>query len=226
MALLEAIKDSFNILLHWQFYIIALGYTLLWVFPFLVSTWSEKSNFGNEDSTKQSWPVTLAESIIHIFATTSFIIILAPIILGISGDPNWAYPFTIINRDPYLIFKIIGLFLVLEFFVGILPVVGQYKSAHTLIFGSITLIYYLGDLKRSGLLQTSNAIHVVPHDLELLGFALLCIASTWGGVLLSALFLSLLFKKKEIFTWSSFGFCAISGFIPVFVYGAWIGNQM
>jgi hypothetical protein len=226
MAFLLALFDGLKLLLHWELYIIAIGYICLWAIEEMIFSSKNTSN-GDPNNQTQNWPLLITEVFTHTLATTSFILILSPIILGISNEASWSYPVSLVTHDHYLILKALGLFLIVSILINFLPFIGEYRSVHTLILGAITLIYVLIDLDNKGTINLDDTnVILVPGLLGSLGFMLLCVISTWGAVVLSSIPMSLLHKKNELFMAPIFGIIGTSGLIPVFVYGSWLGNQI
>ncbi len=227
MDFLYAIKDGLKIFSHWELYVITICYICVNSFFDLFPKKKDFNYIRPEENIGEKRSIrTIIEALIQILATTSYIVILAPIILGISESADWFYPIELVAKNPYLIIIAICVFIILELLLSLIPFVGEHKTIHHLIYGGVAIIYILFDLEQRQSIKLDGATIIVPTNLELVGFILLCIISLWVSVFVSALLISKTYQKKQFNFIVPTIITVIGCFFPVFVYGAWIGNKL
>jgi hypothetical protein len=227
MEMLVALKDGLKIFFHLELYPLLFGYVLLCSLVELFPTNHTQSYIRNSElPPKKNWSLQFAEIMLHIVATTLFVTILSPIFLRISSNAAWCYPINLIAKDPYIILKAFFVYLALAYFARFIPVSGLNRLIHNLVYGGIVLIYILIDFNRKGLVSVDGSLIVVPVNFNLVVLIIICIMSLSLGVFCTALAMPVSYKKGVIFIGLSYSIYAVSLFIPLFVYGAWLGNKL
>jgi hypothetical protein len=224
MEIWNAILGGFKIFMHWQLYVVGFCY-----FSFFIGcNW-----FCNDTNVyakkKPSFISRLFISSLNLTALFFCITILAPLLLGISNNASWSYPFLLFAHNPLSAAGILFVIIIFQCVIGIIPFIRELPSIQTLLAGAITLIYFMENMITSGRINISKSfkdIVYMPHGIELLIFFVICILFTHLGALLSMLTISICFKKRNTITVPAMSIYAMSGFIPVFIYGAWLGNQL
>lgn len=216
MTFFIALKDGCNVLLHWEVYLLTVVYALITSLPVYL----------NDDSNaKQSVLSSLTSIAADFIATTSLILILSPIILGISGSASWHYPIELITNNPYLIIIAFGIYVFLKILSSLIPYIGGYKTIQNLFFGGITVVYVLLDQEDKGVVKFDGSTIIVPTNYDLLGFVVLSVVCLWVGVILSGVLISIFYRKGTLWHCLSWSIASIFLFFPLFVYGAWLNNK-
>jgi hypothetical protein len=224
MEIWKATLFGFKIFIHWQVYVVGFGYFTL----ILGYNQLSKSSRGVIKE-KQGFLSRLFTSILNVIAIFFFIVILAPIILGISKDAAWSYPFLLFAHNPASAAGFFLLIFAIQFFLSIFTFISQLPSFQTLVIGAFSLIYFLEDMITSGKINITNSfksIEYMPHGIESLLFLVICVFFTHLGALFSMLTISIFFKNRNTITGPAMIIYALSEFVPVFIYGAWLGNQL
>ena len=163
----------------------------------------------------------------QVAAMTVFVLTLAPIIFGISEDAAWSFPLAIITLAPGVFFKLVGVLVVTAFVLAFVPILGRLNSFQTLILGGIALVFVIGLMGSINPDIVKGGIDYIPGFWFLVGLLIVGGIVSWIGMMVTAFLLTVIDMDEQ-----SVGALimpligAIFGFIPVFMYGAWLGAQI
>ena len=179
--------------------------------------------------------------LLEAIATLIFIVMLAPIILGLGGAASWSAPWRMLTTEPGFFFFLFCILImqIVVIILSMLPYLGRIYSLQIFVFGctSVMLIlsnpdYVNPDLVKDGLAEKN--VDFYPF-LYLISFYISGVVIFYVGIALSISLISLIqtivfngMTNKSAFEdilLLSF-FMPVLQFIPVFMYGACIGNQM
>jgi hypothetical protein len=152
---------------------------------------------------------------------------LSPIILGLSQEAAWAFPWVLAFEAPGSVAKFVGLLLVAALILAFVPILGRLQSLHTLVLGALGLALVLGIIDDVNPGFVVKRVHFWPGFWFALGLLVIGGILAWIGTLAAAgLAVAVESKVQGFGQLLMFPVGAIFGFIPVFMYGAWIGAQL
>jgi hypothetical protein len=164
----------------------------------------------------------------QVFALVMFVFTMSPIILGLSHDAAWSFPWSLAIGAPLGIILYIGKLLLAAIILTFMPIIGRLQTLHTLLLGSFALgavVNIVGILNPN---ITAKSIQFWPGSWFIVVLLLISAFLTLVGTLLAALCATLIdLKVKEVLgQLLSLPISAIFGFLPLFIYGAWLGFQL
>ena len=153
---------------------------------------------------------------------------LSPIILGISDEAAWSLPWILLTNEPMVFLTIIGVLFVAAIRLGFIPIIGQIQSLPMVILGGLCLAASLRLLDDVFPNMNVNLIDPIPSFSCLVGFLIIAgLVSRLGGMAVASIAVVLEGKAHSPFPeYAIIPLASVSAFIPVFVYGAWLGNQL
>jgi len=221
---LNSIISAFNVMKHWEIHVVGLGYLIFLLIPVLavgVSMGKKQcSGLGFRCITILLLPA------LQVIAVVGFILIVSPIMLGMAEDASWGLPWKMISMDPALCLGLLGCLLVVSVALVFIPGLGRLYSFRTLVLGSISLMF----------VQKLLSMFITKMDLEISylvpGFWFITGVVFIAGVLSKfdlyfsgtvAMIIENKFDiKKGVIELAIFPVASVLGFIPVFIYGAWL----
>lgn len=227
----ESVLDGFKLFTHWETYAAGILFAALVAVPNVLSAFVLQKGGAVGCLT-----VILIDPILRAFPTLIFVLTMFPIILGLSEDAAWSFPWLLLYHDPWAMFKIVLLLVGASIVLGFIPLLGQMLSLNALLLGGIALVISLGALKKVNPSLPLERLDLLPGFFQIIGFIVISAVATWLGVLstlITAWFVTAIASRGyldepnnpaiQIIT---FLIAPVFGFIPVFIYGAWLGNQL
>lgn len=217
---IEAIVGGLRVLTYWETYVAGVEYLLLYLIPMglvglLMSSERLVAGVG-----------CLSFFILPLFqaaATLVFVITLSPIMLGIGPDALWAFPFQIIGTAPWPFLKFTGAIVVVSVVAALIPFLGRMHSAHTSIVAAVALAMFIVMIDQVSP-KTFPPLDFVPGFWFVVGLLVVGAVASFIGQLVAAGIGGMLSEGAGgmlVIPTS-----AIFGFIPLFMYGAWLGAQI
>lgn len=221
----DAVTGGLGLLTYWETYAAGLEYLAVYMIPMsLVGIFAMRSETAVGAIGCLSM---LVLPVLGVFAIFVFVLTLSPIILGLSQDPAWAFPWVIAFEAPGSVAKMLGLLLIAGLIIAFVPILGGLQSLHTLVLGAFCLWQVLGiiDTAYPGLI--SKRVHFWPGFWFAFGLLVIGSILAWVGTLVAAAMATAVDIAAPGFgQLLVFPIAAIFGFIPVFIYGAWLGEQL
>jgi hypothetical protein len=162
----------------------------------------------------------------HVAGIIVFVNIMCPIMLGFSVYAAWSWPLLGLASDWDVMRFFAGIGCVAAIVSGI-PILGRSPSLFVLVIGSLALVPTLEMLDSRNAISTDRHIQFWP------GFWFMAAVFSIGSILtwlctMLAVMPSLLLKgrAKRIGTLFAYPFGAAFGFIPLFIYCAWLRGQI
>ena len=221
----EAVVGGLRVLTYWETYVAGLEYLAVFMVPMaIVSIVAIKSD---KAAGALGCLSMLALPVLQVFGMVVFVLTLSPIILGLSDNAAWAFPRVLAGGAPGAVAKLVGVLFIAAVILAFIPILGQLLSLHTLLLGSIALALVLRIIENEYPGVVSNRVHFWPGFWFTLGLLVIGGVMAWIGTLVAALLATAIESTTE-----GFGqllvlpIAAIFGFIPVFMYGAWLGAQL
>lgn len=221
----DAVVGGLKVLTHWQTYVAGLEYLAIYMIPMVGIGIIMQS--GNKAAVNIGCLSMVLLPILQVAALIVFVLTMGPIILGISDQAAWTFPFQLIGVMPFAFLKLVGVITVAAFILAFVPIFGRFQSLHTLLLGALTLAFVLTLLESAIPGAASLKVRFWPGFWFLIGLLVVGVLMSWVGLMVSAL-LATAFENvtgglAQLFIYP---LAAIFGFIPVFMYGAWLGAQL
>ena len=221
----DSVIASLNVFTYWETYVAGLEYIVIFFVPMLAVGAALQTDGRFAAAT--GCLSMLIIPVLQVAAVAVFILTLSPIILGIGVDAAWSFPWIVMTQAPAVFFKLITMLVVTALILAIIPILNYLNSLHTLIMGGMALAFTLELINSINPNTIKGQIDYVPGFWFSMGLLIV------GGIMsqIGMMFTALLFTvfgdvKQGIGAVMMPLFGAIFGFIPVFIYGAWLGNQI
>lgn len=217
-----SVLDGLKVLLHWEVYVLGLIYLFIMYIPFYPLM------FGKGDALEKGGCLAMIlQPFFQALGSIVYVLTLFPIILGLGENAAWSIPWLLIWDAPLLILFMMVVMVVLMVISAFLPIVGRMNTFQTLISGGTVIAFMVAILHRFNPDFDISGIDVVPGFLVTTGILIISAITSYIALMLSALLLMLVDKNED--GWGTLlitPLASVFGFIPVFIYGAWIGNQL
>jgi len=215
-----SVGDGLKVLLYWETYVLGLIYLIFAYIPFFPMMFSkEKSEFP-----RGSCLAMILQPFFMSLGAIIYIMSLFPIIIGISGDASWSLPWLTIVNTPLFVLLIVVVIVVLSLLTAFIPLIGQMDSFATLVMGGTVVIFTVVISPSLGL----KNVDIIPGLFTTLGILVISFISFILGLLVASPLATLinLGEEEGVGSLLMTPLGSAFGFIPVFIYGAWIGNQL
>jgi hypothetical protein len=219
---LDSVLSALKVMTYWETHVAALVYLSLFMAPVIAVCFLIKKRQG----VCIKYLKMLLMPVLEAVAAAVFVLTLFPIILGLGEDALWGFPLRIIQLAPGGFFGFLAVLIVLAVALTCIPKLAKLRSFKTLVLGGVSLVFVQIVLGFINPVIEMEAMDFVP------GFGFILGIIAMSGVL------SRLEHYASVFFTSGLGnkfhlkegiaeiivlpVIAISGFIPVFVYGAWL----
>jgi hypothetical protein len=216
----ESVWGGLSTFAHWQTWVAILEYQAIFILPTALVT----MKMANTDSAKGGCMMVVGP-LLQCLATIVFLWTLGPIILAHQNVATWAFPWQVLVADPLFVLKVVVVMIVAAFVIGFLPVLGAIQSVQTLALGIITLTYLVHVLASGA--DHFSPIHLFPSFWFIVGLIAVGGVLAWLGTVITALIATAVDREQE--GWGlllSLPVAALLGFIPVFIYASWLGQQL
>ena len=221
----EAVRSGAGVLTFWQTYLAGLLFLALSIGPmFVFGLVAAKSGRAQGAIGCLSM---LVLPLLQVFALVVFVLTMSPIILGVAQEPSWSFPWVIAVAAPWLLFKFVGWLFIAAFALAFIPIIGRVQSLSTLLLGSLALCLVVGLMGRANPEVAAKSIHFWPGFWFIVGLLAVGALMSWLATMLAAVASVPIEAKAEGLSALLFApVGAALGFIPVFIYGAWLGAQI
>ena len=226
MMFWDSVLAGLKVLTYWETYVVGLEYLAIFFIPIaIVGIVMEKSEGASAAAGCLSMFLL---PVLQVAAMAVLVLTLAPIIFGFAEDAAWSFPWKIITMAPGAFFKLVGVLVVASIALAFIPILGQLQSLQTLVLGAIALMFVLGivDSINPGIVK--GRVDFIPSFWFSVGLIVMGGIMSWVGMMVAALIVTGIEMATEegLGQLIMFPIGAIFGFIPVFMYGAWLGAQV
>ncbi len=220
----QSVLNGLGVLLHWQTYVVALMYFVISFLPFIAIMFAgEKSE---ELMMKGGCLVMLIHPLFQALAVFVSVCTLFPIMLG-GTEAAWSLPWMLVITEPVRTLIILVIMLVLSFVGAFMPILGRANSFIMFIMGGAVLVFLTLAIHKVHPELGIRNIELIPGWLTIIGIVIVSGVSSWLGILAAAAIVTVLFRdKEEISQLIMMPLGSVFGFIPIFIYAAWIGLQI
>lgn len=221
----DSVASGLGVLLYWETYVAGLEYLAIFFIPMIIVGLIAESNEAVGGA--MGCLSILLMPVIQVAAIAIFVLTLGPIIFGLSKDAAWSFPWELITNSPEAFFKLVGVLVVAAIVLAFIPILGQIQSLRTLVLGGIALTFILGLLDSQNAGVISSKVDLIPSFWLVVGLVVIGGLMGWVGFMAAA-FVAVGFERfgEGLGQMLVFPIAAIFGFIPVFIYGAWLGAQL
>ena len=222
----DSVLAGLKVLTYWETYVVGLEYLAIFFIPIaIVGIVMEKSEGASAAAGCLSMFLL---PVLQVAAMAVLVLTLAPIIFGFAEDAAWSFPWKIITMAPGAFFKLVGVLVVASIALAFIPILGQLQSLQTLVLGAIALMFVLGivDSINPGIVK--GRVDFIPSFWFSVGLIVMGGIMSWVGMMVAALIVTGIEMATEegLGQLIMFPIGAIFGFIPVCMYGAWLGAQV
>ena len=224
----DSVLAGINVLTYWETYVAGLEYLAIFFIPMIVV------GMIMQKSERMSGSVGCLSMfllpLLQVAAMLVFILTLAPIIFGFAEDAAWSFPWKVIILAPGAFLKLVGWLAVVTIILAIIPLLGQLQSLQTLVLGGLALVFVLGILESINPGIVKGRVDFIPSFWFSVGLLVIGGLMSWVGMMVAALLVTTI--EMSIKMTEGLGqmimvpIAAIFGFIPLFMYGAWLGAQV
>ena len=232
----NSVISGLKMLTYWETYVAGLEYVAIFLIPSIIGALIEEKATGDTEEQGGCCLLVPLFMVLQSAATVVMILTLAPIILGLGEDAAWKLPWTFMVMAPGIFFKLVGCLIVAFFAIvlaSFLPIIGpillRLKSLEMLVYGVITLAFYLNALHSvEPRIPGSGQVSLIPDFWFSVGLIVIGGTTSFVGSMTAICLAEKLFgrEKEGIGATIFFPIMFTFWFIPVFMYGAWLGAQL
>ena len=218
-----SVGDGLKVLLHWETYVLGFIYLIIAFIPFYPMM------FGKQDDaiSRGGCLAMLLQPVFMSLGAVIFIMSLFPIIIGVSSDAAWSLPWLTIVHAPLFILLMVVVMIVLSFLAAFIPIVGQMTSFLTLVMGGTVIAFMVSMIHHVAPSLNVEEIEIMPGFFMTIGILIISAITAYLAIIVAALAATVIDRGEEgIGSTLMIPLGSVFGFIPVFIYGAWIGNQL
>ncbi|MFO7905615.1 MAG: hypothetical protein R6U98_23340 [Pirellulaceae bacterium] len=220
----EAVSTGLGVLTYWQTYVAVLLFLALSMGPMLFTAFLDTTGHAEVRIGCFSMLVSL---FFHAFALVVFVLTMSPIILGLSHEAAWSFPWALTVEAPWVVAKLLGFMVLGAIILAFVPIIGKLQSLQTFFLGSFALMLVVELVGSANPVLTAKNVTFWPGFWLFLGLLVVGSILARVGIMLAALLATAIGAKGEgIMQLLIFPIAAAFGFIPVFIYGAWLGAQL
>ncbi len=239
----DSVLAGLMVLAFWETYVAGLEYLAFYVIPTGIAVFAVQKSEGIGGAA--SYLYTFLRPAFQLVGMAVMIFTLSPIILGFAEDAAWSFPWQLIAAEPGKFFLLIVVLSVIAFalvFIQIfIPILGGLVGPLIFIplLGGTALIFLLSDMSILGILDSANLslwtapsivkgrVDFVPSFWFSIGLIVISGIMFGIGAMASILFESLVGETNILYELEIIpAMAAMFSFMPVFIYGAWLGAQV
>ncbi len=221
----DAVVGGLRMFTHWQTYVAIVEFLLISWIPMVIIGFAMES--GGRAGGLIGCLSMLVLPLLQTFAIAVFVLTLGPIILGLSKEAAWSFPWVLAMDDWWVTVKFIASLFFAALVLAFIPFIGKMHSFTMLIIGAVALMIVLGLVNRAQNGIVDQKVHFWPGFWFALGLFVVGALLGWLGMLVAAMVGTI---PESI--WPGTGTLlavpigAIFGFLPLFIYGAWLAAQL
>lgn len=224
----SSVSNGIEVLLYWETYASVVGYLLLFILPTALLRYLSRKKEHLGAAVNSVAPFILF--MFQVTATVVFVITMSPLIFGTSDVAAWRLPLQLMSYDAGLLAKHIAMCLAVVVALSFVPLLGSLQSLHVLAVGAVTLVFVLGLYEPTHTGIATGAIQVFPDVWTIIGiFLVSALISSGVDIILRPLVVvavTFLNGGESTVKVAAMATGAVAGFIPVFIYGAWLAQHV
>lgn len=220
----DAVINGLKVLLHWQTYVVAVMFFIISFLPIIVLMFER--NKSDALMTKGGCLAVLIQPFFQALAVFISVCILLPIMFG-ESKAAWSLPWMLMIDFPVRTLILLIILLVLSVTGALVPFLGRFNSFIAFIMGVAVMVFITMVVHSINPELGIRNVDIIPGFLTSIGIVIVSVITSWIGCLVSAVVVTLLVRNKEgISQLIMITLGSILGFIPIFIYGAWIALQI
>ncbi|MHA1942358.1 MAG: hypothetical protein ACW97P_11665 [Candidatus Hodarchaeales archaeon] len=219
----DSFFSALKVLTYWETHVAILEYLSLFLVPTIVACFIMRKK---TDECIKYLKILLSPSL-EAIAVGIFVLTLFPIILDLGEDAFWFLPLKLMRLSPGGFLGLLGILMALAIVLSVIPKIARMQSFKTLVLGGTCLV--LVQICLSFIYPTIGDIelmYLVPGFWFIVGIIVISGVLSKLSHFMSVSFITELRKKfglqEEVSELMILPITAIFGFIPVFIYGAWL----
>jgi hypothetical protein len=218
----DSVYSALKVMTHWETHFVVLEYLLLMLTPVIIIFLILK----NSHALSIQYFRKLFLPIIEAIAIAVSVLTLFPIILGVGENVAWNFPLRIMQLSPGGFLALIGSLIFLAYLIDVVPMLRKLRSVKTLVLGGVCLIFVRIFLGLINPVIDIELMDMVPGFWFICGIIIISGVLAKLGYFVFVSFVNALGTKfdlrEEVAELLILPVIATLGFLPVFVYGAWL----
>jgi hypothetical protein len=218
----EYVYSSLQVMTHWDTYLVVSVYLFLMLAPIILIflILAKKHALSTRYFRKLFLPVFEA------IAIAIAVLTLFPIILGLGENALWNFPLKVVKWSPGGFLGLLGVLIVLAYIIDVIPKLRKLQSLKTLVLGGVCLIFVQIFLSFINPAIEFELINFIPGFWFILGVIIISGVLSKLGHFVFVAFARVLGNKfnlkEEVAELLILPVITTLGFLPVFIYGAWL----
>lgn len=218
----EATYSAVQVMTHWEIYFAVSVYLFLMFTPItLIFLLLRKRHALSIKYFKMLFLPVLESIAVAVAVLTIF-----PIIMGLGDDASWSFPLKLIRISPGGALGLLGTLVVLAYIIDIIPKFRKLQSVKTMVLGAVSLIFVQVFLSFINPIVEIELLNFIPGFWFLCGIVIISAVISKLGHFVFVSFARVLGNKfdlrEEVAELLILPVIATLGFLPVFIYGAWL----
>jgi hypothetical protein len=220
-----SVLGGLKVLTYWETYVAVLEYLAIIFIPAV----SVGMIMKKREATKAlvGWVSMLLIPVLQVIALVVLVLTLTPILFGFADAAIWVFPWKLLTLSPGEFFKVVGVLVAAALVMAFIPILRKLKPLQTLVLGGIALVLVLDFISADPEIVKGD-IDFFPGFWFSTGIVVLGGIVSWVGRIAASLIVIAMrieMAEEGLGQFIMFPIAAIFGFIPVFMYGAWLGAQ-
>ncbi len=216
--------SALNVLTYWETHLVGFGYIFFLFVPTLLISIAMKKRPCTGVAFKCINYILLP--VMQLIAVSIFTLVLSPIMLGMAEEASWNLPWRMVSNDFSLSIGLLACLSIVAIGLVFIPVVGRLHSFRTIILGAISLVFVQMLISYINPAIEMEITYMIPGFWFITGLAAITIVlSKVDHVVSRAISTTLRSKyavRDGVCELLMFPVLSTLGFIPVFLYGAWL----
>ena len=218
----DYVYAALNNMNHWEFHFVILMYISLLLAPVILIFLILKHNHALSIKYFRKLFLPFFEAIaIAVITLTLF-----PIIFGMGDDAKWDFPVRIMQLSPGGFVGLLFILITLAYIIDIIPKLRKLQSLKTLLLGGITLVFVRIFMSFINPVIETDFANLVPGFWFACGIIAISVVLSKLGHFVFEVFAKAMGNKfdlrEEVAELLILPVIATLGFLPVFIYGAWL----
>ncbi|KPK02812.1 MAG: hypothetical protein AMK71_00965 [Nitrospira bacterium SG8_35_4] len=218
----DSVHSALKVMTHWETHFVVLEYLLLMLTPVILIFLILKKRHALSIQYFRKLFLPIMEAI----AIAVSVLTLFPIILGVGEHVAWNFPLRIMQLSPGGFLALIGSLIALAYLIDVIPQLRTLRSVKTLVLGGVCLIFVRIFLNLLNPVIDIEVMDLVPGFWFICGIIIISGVLAKLGYFVFVSFVNVLGSKfdlrEEVAELLILPVIATLGFLPVFVYGAWL----
>jgi hypothetical protein len=218
----EYVYSSLRVMTHSDTYLVVSVYLFTMLDPIILIFFimAKKHALSTRYFRKLFLPVFEAIAVAVVVLT------LFPIILGLGDNALWNFPLKIMKLSPGGFLGLLGVLIVLAYIIDVIPKLRKLQSLKTLVLGGVCLVFVQIFLSYINPTLDVELINFIPGFWFIFGVIILSGVLSKLGHFVFVAFARVLGNKfnlkEEVAELLILPVITTLGFLPVFIYGAWL----